>query len=90
MNVFQCQPYYNIKLPLSLQLYLSQIEASLLIKEECSKRMHIQGQTLAKKFIIQFYLHLSTNKQWLADFKILYISSTFTTNTFQEVCFIEI
>ena len=52
--------------------------------------MEIQRQTPAKTLTIQFDLHLSTNKQWLADFKILYISSTFTTNTFHEVHFIEI
>ena len=52
--------------------------------------MDIQGQAPEKTLIIQFYLYLSTNKQWLADFKILYISSTFTTNTFHELHFIEI
>ena len=52
--------------------------------------MAIQVQTPAKTLTIQFYLHLSTNKQWPADFKILYISSTFITNTFHEAYFIEI
>ena len=74
---------------LSLQLYLLQNEASPLIRKGRSKRMDIQGQTPAKTLMIQFHLHLSTNKQWLADFKILYISSTFTTNTFHEVHFME-
>ena len=32
----------------------------------------IQGQTPAKKLIFQPHIHLSTNEQWLADFKILY------------------
>ena len=40
--------------------------------------MDIQGQIPAKTLIIQLHLHISTNKQWLADFKILYISSMFT------------
>ena len=86
--MLQFHLYYNIKL--SLQLYLLQDEASPLIKEGHSKRMDIQGQTPAETLIIQFHIHLSTNKQWLADLKILYISSTFTTNTFHEVHFIEI
>ena len=75
---------------LSLQLYFLQDEAYPLIKEGRSKHMGIQGQTPAKTLIIQFYLHLLTNKQWLADFKILYISSTFTANTYHKVHFIEI
>ena len=75
---------------LSVQLYLLQDEATHLIKEGRRRRMDIQGQAPAKTLIIQFHLHLSTNKQWLADFKILYILSTFTTNTFHEVHFIEI
>ena len=75
---------------LPLQLYLLQDEASPLIKNGHSKRMVIQVQTPAKTLTIQFYLHLSTNKQWPADFKILYISSTFITNTFHEAYFIEI
>ena len=83
----ECHLYYNTKL--SLQLYLLQDEASPLIKEGRSKRMDIQGKTPAKNLIIQFHLHLSINNQWLADFKILYISSPFTTNTFHEVYFIE-
>ena len=87
-NVLQCHLYYNIKL--SIQLYLLQDEASPLVKEGHSKRMDIQGQAPAKTLIIQFHLHLSTNKQWLANFKILYISSTFTSNNFHEVHFIEI
>ena len=33
---------------------------------------------LMQKLFIQFHLYLSTNKQWLADFKILYISSSCT------------
>ena len=33
---------------------------------------------LMQKLFIQFHLYLSTNKQWLADFKILYISSSRT------------
>ena len=73
-----------------MQVYLLQDEAYPLIKEGRSKRMDIQWQTLAKTLIIQFHLHLSTKKQWLADFKILYILSTFTTNTFHKVHFIEI
>ena len=40
--------------------------------------MDIQRMIPAKTLIIQFHLHLSTNKQWLADFKTLYSSSTFT------------
>ena len=75
---------------LSLQPYLLQDEATHLIKEGRRRRMDIQGQAPAKALIIQFHLHLSTNKQWLADFKVLYISSTFTINTFHEVYFIEI
>ena len=75
---------------LPLHLYLLQDEASPLIKNGHSKRMDIQVQTPAKTLTIQFYLHLSTNKQWPADFKILYISSTFITNTFHEAYFIEI
>ena len=80
--MLQCHLYYNIKL--SLQLYLLQNEASPLTKEGRSKRMDIQGQIPAKTLIIQFHLHLLTNKQWLVDFKILYISSIFTANTFHE------
>ena len=66
---------------LSLQLYL--LKVCPLIKEGRSERMDIQVQTPRKTLIIQFHLHISTNKQWLADFKILYISSTFTS-TFRE------
>ena len=33
---------------------------------------------LMQKLFIQFHLYLSTDKQWLADFKILYISSSCT------------
>ena len=74
----------------TLQLYLLQDEVSPLIKEGCSKRIGNQGQAPAKTLIIQYHLHLSTNKQWLADLKVLYILSTFTTNTFHEVHFTEI
>ena len=56
---------------LSLQLYLLQDEACPLINEARSKLQ----QTPVKPLIIQFHLYLSTNKQWLADFKILSISS---------------
>ena len=42
--------------------------------------MDIHGETPAKTLINQFHLHLSTNKQWLTDFEILYISSTFTVH----------
>ena len=65
----------------SLQLHLLRDEARLLITEGRSKRKDIQGQTPAKHLIIQFHLRILTNKQWLADFKILYISSTFTNIT---------
>ena len=75
-NVLQCHLYCNYKLFLCICIW--QDEACPLIKEGRSKRMGIQGQTLAKTLIIQFHLHLLTNKQWLADFKILYISFTFT------------
>ena len=61
-----------------------------LINDGRSKRMDVQVQTPAKTLIIQLHLHLSTNKQWLTDFKILYVLSIFTTNTFHEVHFIEI
>ena len=40
--------------------------------------MEIQRQAPAKTLIIQFHLHLSTDKQCLVDFKILLLSSTFT------------
>ena len=63
---------------LSPQLYLLKDETCYLIKEGCSKRMGIHGQTPTKSLIIQFHLQLSTNKQWLEDFKILHISFTFT------------
>ena len=43
--------------------------------------MKVQGQTPARNLITQFHFHLSTNKQWLAAFKALYISSTFTNIT---------
>ena len=86
----ECHLYYNTKLSLSLQLYLLQDEASLLIKVGRSKHMDIQGQTPAKTLIILFHLHLSINNQWLADFKIFYILSPLTTNTFHEVYFTEI
>ena len=66
---------------LSLQLYLLQDEACPLIKEARSKHIDIQGQAPAKTLIIQFHFYLSTNKQWLADFSILYISSTFSNCT---------
>ena len=66
---------------LSLQLYLLQNEAYPLIKEWLVKHRDTQGQAPARNLIIQFHLHLSTSKQWLADFKILYISSTFTNLT---------
>ena len=66
---------------LSLQPYHLQDEACLLIKQGRSKCMDLQGQAPAKTLIIQFHLHLSTNKQWLAGFKILYISSSFTNIT---------
>ena len=66
---------------LSLQPYLLQDEACLLIKQGRSKCMDLQRQAPAKTLIIQFHLHLSTNKQWLAGFKILYISSSFTNIT---------
>ena len=57
-----------------MQLYVLQDEVSPLIKEG-------KGKTL----IIQFYLHLLTSKQWLADFKIMYILATITANIFHEV-----
>ena len=66
---------------LFLRLYLLQDKVCPLIKEGCSKCIGIPGQTPAKTLIIQFYLHLSINKQWLAGFKILYFSSTFTNVT---------
>ena len=69
---------------LSLQLYLLQDEACPLTKERLNKRMEIQGQTPAKTLIIHFHLHLSTNKQWLTDFKILSISSTNTKIPFMK------
>ena len=72
---------YTAILNYFFQLYLLQDEACPLIKEGRSKHMDIQGQTPAKALIIQFHLHLSTNKQWLADLKIMYISSTFTNIT---------
>ena len=56
---------------LSLEIYVLQDEGCPIIKEGRSKRMDTQGYTQAKPLIIQFHLHLSTNKQWLADFKIL-------------------
>ena len=43
--------------------------------------MDIQGQTLVKVLIIHLHVHFSTNKQWLADAKLLYNSSTFTNTT---------
>ena len=61
-----------------MRLLFLQDEACPLKKEGHSKRMDSQGQTPAKTLIIQLHLHLSTNKQWLANLKILYISSTFT------------
>ena len=70
--------YYNIKLFFCICICIWQDEACPLIKEGCSILMDIQGTTPAKTLIIQFHLHLSANKQWLADFKILYISSSFT------------
>ena len=71
-NVLQCHQYCNVQ-TLSMQLSLLQNEGCPLIKEGVNKRMGIYGQTPAKTLIIQFHLHLSTNKLWLADFKIWYI-----------------
>ena len=77
----------NEQLPLSslwhyetlfLQLYLLQVEAWLLIKHGLSKHVDVQGQNLAKTFIIQFHLHLQINTQWVDGFKILHISCPFT------------
>ena len=76
-NVLQCHLYCNYKLFLCICICIWQDEACPLIKEGRSKRMGIQGQTVAKTLIIQYHLHLLTNKQWLADFKILYISFSF-------------
>ena len=69
---------------LSLQLYLLQDKGLAL-----SELMNIQEQTPQKTLIIQFHLHISTNKQWLAAFKILYISSTFANN-FREAHIVDI
>ena len=76
--------------PLSLQLYLLRVEVCPLLKEGRSERMDIQGQTPANTLIIQFHLHLSTIKQWLAEFEhlILNISSTFTNITMPLMKFI--
>ena len=71
---------------ISLQLYvLRDIEAYRLIKEGRSKRMDIQGQTPAKVLIICFHFHLSSNKQWFANFKILHISSLYISPTFTNI-----
>ena len=51
---------------LSLQLCLLRDEACPLIQEGHRKYMDIQDQTPAKSLIIQFHLHLLTNKQCLA------------------------
>ena len=75
-NLLQCHLYCNVKL-FSLQLYLLRDEASHTKLYVTIHSLKPEGQTPAKTLIIQFPLHLSTNKQWLADFKILYISSTF-------------
>ena len=78
--------------PLSLHLYLLRDEALSLLKDGHSKRMGIQQQTPAKTLFIQFHFCLLINKQWLADFKILYISSTYTNITMpvNDVNFVEI
>ena len=47
--------------------------------------MAIKRQAPAKALIIQFHLHLSSNKQQLADLKILYISSTFGNCTSSNI-----
>ena len=64
-NVLLCHRYCNIKL----------FDCSCV-----SNRMK-EGQTPAKTLFIHFRLHLLTNKQWQADFKILYISFIFTNIT---------
>ena len=65
----------------TLPLQLCLLQACPLIKQARNKRMGIHGQAPAKTLIIQFHPHLSTDKQWLADFKILYISSTLSNCT---------
>ena len=67
--------------PPSLQLFHFRDEVCPLLKKRRSTRMVILGQTPAKTLIIQFHLYLLTNKQWLRDFKILHILSTFTNIT---------
>ena len=77
--MLQCHLHWDIKL-FSAAVSLED-EACHLIKEARSKRIDIQEQAPTKTLIIQFHLHLSTSKQWLADFKILFISSTFSNCT---------
>ena len=48
---------------LSLQLYLVQDEACPLTNDGRGKRMEVQGETPPKILVIQFHVHLSTNKQ---------------------------
>ena len=59
----------------SILQYQSSQQLHLLQVESCPFTLN-KGQTPAKTFIIHFHLHFLTNKQWLADFKILYISSS--------------
>ena len=61
-----------------IYIAISNSFSAALIKEGHSKRMGIQGTAPPKTMVIQSHFHLSTNKQWLADCKILHISSTFS------------
>ena len=74
INVFH---FIYIAISTSLQLYLLRDEVYPLLKWD----IKCMGISPAKNFDHPLPSHLSSNKQWLADFEILYVSSTFTNIT---------
>ena len=86
--MLQCHLDCNIKLFLCICIYIWQNEAFPFIKEGRSNHMDIPGQTQARTLIIKFHFHFEANKQWLADFKILYILSSLIA--FHEIHFVGI